>query len=115
MQLKINTVQKPYIERTLLIFQLGILEGLKNGVIKIDEAELFMFNLYFVGKLKEHALNDVLLQVSEEGCELEDIESLIPDRLADVIQQLIDRCKEALGSQSCIDDLPKERILTFTS
>lgn len=80
---------------------------------KIEEAELLMFSPYFAGNLKKYDLNEMLLQVTEEGCELEDIESLIPDRLADVIQLLIENCKEALRSQSHNYDLPKERVIVF--
>lgn len=113
--IKINVKDKADIERVFLIIQIGILECLKSGAIRMEEAELFMINPYIVNNLKKYGINESIIKIFEEGCELEDIESLLPDRLSSNIQLLINKCNDFLKQQTNIYELSKERIVTFDS
>ena len=64
------------------------LELLKNKIITINEAENFVFSPYMINKLQSVKCNNKIIKILEKGCELEDIESLIPEHLLKVIDEL---------------------------
>lgn len=55
-----------------------------------------MFSPYMVSLLKEQNCNHRILLLLEKGCELEDILSLLLDRLEQVINELEDEAMELL-------------------
>lgn len=75
----------------LVLLVLGVLYSLKRGIISISDAEMFIFKPRFVSVCKKAGLNKGLINILELGCELEDVESLLPDRLESNIHGLIDR------------------------
>lgn len=75
-------------EIIILISLIGIFEALKNGSVTINEAEQFIFSPYMVRKLEQHNCNSKIVNIIERGCELEDFESLIPEKLLDFINEL---------------------------
>ncbi len=76
------------IEKLLLINILGVLEALKNKKITIDESEKIIFTPYTFITLKKKGVNKKIIDIIQEGCELEDVESLCPDKLDTVIENL---------------------------
>lgn len=88
----INPISKNSLEKVdekiILIAMAGTLETLKNGGITIEEAEKFLFSPYIVKKLKGKKCNEEIIELVLKGCELEDIVSLIPEELNDVIDEL---------------------------
>lgn len=70
---------------------LGVLYCLENKIISIDEAEGFIFKPYVHDLLGKINSSNELVNVIKLGCELEDIESLMPDRLQDNINDLFNR------------------------
>lgn len=75
-------------EKILLIAIVGNLEAIKKGGITIEEAEKFLFSPYMVNKLKTKKCDEKIIQIVEKGCELEDIYSLIPEKLYEVIDEM---------------------------
>lgn len=75
-------------EKLILVSLLGIIDALKNNGLAIDEAEKILFSPYMINKLRNGKCNMKIIDILEKGCELEDIESLIPDRLLKVINEL---------------------------
>lgn len=75
-------------EKIILISIVGILQAIKNDKLSIDEAEKFLFSPYMVGKLRIKKCNESIIDIIERGCELEDIVSLIPDKLSTAINEL---------------------------
>lgn len=75
-------------EKIILINIVGILEAIKNDKLLIDEAEKFLFSPYMVGKLRIKKCNESIIDILERGCELEDIVSLIPNKLSKTIDEL---------------------------
>ncbi|KAB1438060.1 DUF3969 family protein [Candidatus Galacturonibacter soehngenii] len=83
--------------KILLINIIGVLVAIKEKKMSIEEAEKFIFSPYFIQKVKESCDEEQLIDILERGCEIEDIESLLPDRLEYNVQILIDKTLNLLG------------------
>ena len=75
-------------EKILLVAIIGSLEAIKNGGITIDEAEKFLFSPHIVNKLKVKKCDEKIIELVAKGCELEDISSIIPEKLNEVIDEM---------------------------
>lgn len=75
-------------EKMLLISIIGTLEAVKEGKMSIDEAEKFLFSPRMLRKLKEKHYDEKIIYIIELGCELEDIASLLPEKLLQSIEDL---------------------------
>lgn len=82
---------KERIEKLLLINILGTLEALKNKKVSIDESEAIIFTPYTFFTLEERGVDKKVIDLLQECCELEDVESLCPDKLDNVIEELKQR------------------------
>ncbi len=85
--IKTNTLEKVD-EKMLLLSIIGGLEALKNGVVTIDEVEKFLFSPRMIKALREKKCDEKIVGIIEKGCELEDIYSLLPEKLDEVINDL---------------------------
>ena len=88
---------KERIEKLLLIDILGALEALKNRKITINESETNIFTPYTFFTLEKKGINKKIIDLIHEGCELEDVESLCPEKLDEVIEELKQRTLNLLG------------------
>lgn len=75
-------------EKILLLSILGTLEAVKDGGITIDEAEKFLFSPHMIKELRLRQCNENIIELIAKGCELEDIASLLPEKLDEVIVEL---------------------------
>lgn len=91
-------------EKILLISIIGTLEALKNGKISIAEAEKFLFSPHTISRLKEVQCNAEIIDILERGCELEDIASLLPERLVQNIDGLKVQALEELERHKKIEN-----------
>lgn len=89
---------------------LGVLYCLEKGIISIDEAEGFIFKPYVSRLLKEMKSPEELINIIELGCELEDIESLLPDRLPDNISELFNQTFSMIKNSKGIGRLVDKEI-----
>jgi len=104
MKIEITDVQMTKIdEKILLLTLLGVLGALKSNSISIDEAEKFLFSPHTVKRLKASNCNQSVIEIVERGCELEDIDSLIPDRLNENIENLYKNLLEVLETYQEFD------------
>ncbi|WP_104371678.1 DUF3969 family protein [Desulfocucumis palustris] len=110
MELKISVSKKNEIERILTILELGMLTALEKGSIKIDEAEGYLFNPYTVDYLEKLGLNNKVIEVIRQGCELEDVESLFPQKLRSAIHRLKEETMNILESLTA-PNLPTEKLI----
>lgn len=76
--------------RFIGFLSLGILYCLNNKIISIDEAEEFIFKPYVSRLLAEINAPQELIDIIALGCELEDIESLTPEKLPANIGRLFE-------------------------
>ncbi len=77
-------------EKVLLLAIVGSLEAIQKNAMTIDEAEIFLFSPRMVSNLKQKKCNENIISLIERGCELEDIESLIPEDLHEEITNMIE-------------------------
>lgn len=76
------------LENLILILNLGIVTALESGIISIEDSEKMLYRPKFVKMLERLSINKEILDLIEQGCELEDIESLIPEYLTNKILQM---------------------------
>ncbi|MBC2034750.1 DUF3969 family protein [Listeria booriae] len=81
------------LERIIIALITGISVLLKEKVISIEEAENFLFSPYSSETLKGMGLDAGISNlIIDEGCSLEDIESLMPEHLDKSIDSIKDQC-----------------------
>ena len=98
MELKVSLRTKEDIERFILISNIGLTAALKSGSISIQEAEKVLYTPYSVKKLENLEINEDVVMLVKLGCELEDVESLIPDKLKESIERINDVAIRLLSS-----------------
>lgn len=104
MELNVSLKTKKDIEYFILITNIGMMTALKEGLISIEEIENYIYNPYSVEKIKNLGINIDIIKLVELGCELEDVESLIPDKLNSSIDEIRNMSIELLRS------LPKQAL-----
>lgn len=72
--------------------------ALKEGIVTIEEIENYIYNPYSVKKLENHGIREDVIRLVNLGCELEDVMSLIPDKLTSSIIDIENQSKELLRS-----------------
>jgi hypothetical protein len=98
LKLHLSIEGKTEIERLLLVLNIGFLTALEKGIFKIEEVEGYIYNPYSVQKLQEFGMGIKLIDLISLGCELEDVESLIPEKLEKTIQDLREKSIDTLKS-----------------
>ena len=96
MNLKKNAGDK----KIVLLVIIGTLTALEKGKISVDEASGFLFHPGMVDRLKSCHCSKDIIEIIEAGCELEDLESLVPEALLEEINSLCQKSLEILGSIS---------------
>lgn len=110
MELIINIIGKQESERLLSIIQLGLVSALENEIITIEEAEGYLFNPFTVEKLQKYGFSEEVIDIIREGCELEDIQSLVPEKLLSNIFRLKEQIVKNISSIPN-PTLPTERLI----
>lgn len=96
MKIEFSEKQKEVDEKIILVTIMGVLESIKIGGISVEEAEKFVFSPYIVKKLNEKGCNKKIVKIVEKGCELEDVESIIPERFHQVIDEMKQETQKVL-------------------
>ncbi|MBO0424078.1 DUF3969 family protein [Enterococcus plantarum] len=96
MELRLSVDKNNEAERLVLVSVIGLLEALENDLLTIEDCENYLFSPYSVSILEEKNMNPQIIEIIELGCELEDVQSLIPDKLKEEIRDLKERAKEYL-------------------
>lgn len=79
---------KQSLEKIILIKILGIVNALEENLITIEEAEKILFSPYTIELLKTKKMSNEVLDILILGTELEDVLSLIPDKLNDSLSEI---------------------------
>ncbi|ERK30169.1 DUF3969 family protein [Clostridium intestinale] len=104
-EIKISIRNKSEIERFVLLSIVGLMDSLIEGAISIEDCEVYLCSPYSVEKLNSLKIDERVIELVEDGCELEDIESLIPSKLQNSINEIrLKAIKLLLG-------LPREGVL----
>ena len=83
-------------EKVLLINIIGTLEAVNSEKLSIRETEQFIFSPHMIAKLREAQCNGQIIDILERGCKLEDVVSLLPERLTDSVNNLKEMALEVL-------------------
>ncbi len=90
-------------EKLLTVLSLGLTEAIKASVVSIDEAEQLLYSPQVMKLLNDLGFGKELVDLVHLGTELEDLESLLPDRLEDNLSQMTDSAVDALRNMPRID------------
>ncbi|EHR8834872.1 DUF3969 family protein [Shigella flexneri] len=88
------TIDNKYVDKFMAILLSGILHSLKEGSITIDESELLVFRPFISRLLHKNGCDKELIDIIDLGCELEDIESLVPEHFDAAIKNLISKTSD---------------------
>lgn len=80
-----------------MIFCIGLTTGLFENIISINESEQMLFSLYSDKLLKKEKVRKKIRDLILLGCELEDVESLIPEHLKESVLEIRKEAAEILG------------------
>ncbi|MBG5891591.1 DUF3969 family protein [Providencia rettgeri] len=89
---------------------LGVLTALDKNLISIDEAEGFVFKPYLAKFLEQIDSDEKLIEIINLGCELEDVECLIPEQLQASIEELIQKTITVISQNEDFDRLIDKEI-----
>lgn len=98
MELNVSVKTKNDIERFILIINIGITTAIKEGLISIEESENYFYSPYSVEKIKKLGVSEDVVKLVQLGCELEDIESIIPGKLNYTIDEMLNKSIELFYS-----------------
>ena len=86
LQLTVET--KDQLEKLIALQTLGIVTGLIHSTLTIEDAEKILFNPYLLEKLEAQPVSQEILDLIHLGTELEDVESLLPEKLTNSLYEL---------------------------
>ncbi|MFR0152119.1 DUF3969 family protein [Escherichia coli] len=88
------TIDNKYMDKFMAILLSEVLHFLKEGTITIDESELLVFRPFISRLLHKNDCDKELIEIIDLGCDLENIESLVPEYLDDAIKNLITKTSD---------------------
>lgn len=103
--MKIEYTNKRTAGKAMLLTALGVLEALKEKSISVEEAVSFIFLPGIITTLRKEGVSRNVLKIIDMGCELEDIESLIPEELDHAIEEMITEVYRILKWYEKIEDV----------
>lgn len=84
----IQVEDRTEVERLLSILNIGLCVALEQGTLSIEAAEQYFYSPYTLKKLQELGVSPQLLTVVHLGTELEDVESLLPEKLGESLAEM---------------------------
>lgn len=98
--MKLNYIleNKVEAEKFINLLIVGALSALEKGAISVDEAGGFIFKPYVANVLKKADYSSKLADLIMQGCELDDVESLRPELLAEQVAELKENALSVLKS-----------------
>ena len=98
-------------EILVLLVALGTIDAVKNNLISINEAEKIIFSPYSKKVLNNAGCNTEIIRIIELACELEDVKSLIPEKLDKSIDEIKSMIIDVL---SCYKEYDKEQFIQWS-
>lgn len=96
MEMVIKVKDKTEIARLMSILNLGLCTAIEQGVLPIATAEDYFYSPYTLEKLEALGLSPQILRLVQLGTELEDIASLLPEKLAESLAEMKQAALEIL-------------------
>jgi Protein of unknown function (DUF3969) len=76
------------VSQLVAVMSLGLCAAIAGGSVTIEEAERRLFNPKVLAQLTGLGVAESLLEIVHLGTELEDVQSLVPDKLAESLAQM---------------------------
>jgi Protein of unknown function (DUF3969) len=76
------------VSQMVAVMSLGMCAAIVAGSLSIEDAERRLFNPQVLARLTELGLPEALIEIVHLGTELEDVQSLVPDRLDESLTQM---------------------------
>ena len=76
------------IELLISLLNLGLCAALNSGCLTIEEAEIYLYSPYTLEQLEKLGVDRELIDLIQLGTELEDVQSLISEKLGDSIEEI---------------------------
>ena len=108
-KLMIHLQEKQEIERLISIIILGLCTAIERGVLSLEEAESYLYSPYTMEQLEKLGVDRKLIDVVHLGTELEDIKSLLPDKLDRSLEEIKIETIEFLKSLNSNSSTPLPR------
>jgi Protein of unknown function (DUF3969) len=89
--------ERPEIERWVAVMSLGICAAIAKKGMSIEAAESRLFNPRTLAQLEKLGMTQNVLDILHLGTELEDIQSLAPERLRDSLEEIQAKALEILS------------------
>ncbi|SFS95596.1 DUF3969 family protein [Marininema halotolerans] len=89
--MRIEITEKVEREQLTLVLCIGFLHALQKGALTLEEVEQYLFSPYTATILEEMGLKKSIIDLIWMGCELEDIQNLIPEKLDVTMSDLINQ------------------------
>lgn len=109
MKLKMTSHTEADANKMSLICAIGLLKALKSRLLTTNECEQYLFSPYSTSILERKGIDRKVIEIIEFAWELEDVESLRPERLDANIDELIDKAKGCLKRMEYDPDFNVER------
>lgn len=87
-QFLLSTSNKEQLEKLILLNIIGLVNCIEEDLITIEEAEKIIFSPYTMDLFNTKELSKELIDIVHLGTELEDIDSLIPEKLSESLVQI---------------------------
>lgn len=100
MTMIIQVEDKTEIERLLAFLHIGLCVALEQGTVSIEAAEHYLYSPYTLEKLEELGVSPQLRRVVQLGSELEDVASLLPEKLDESLAEMKQAALEILQALS---------------
>jgi hypothetical protein len=88
MTMLIQTEDKTEIEHLLALLTIGLCVAIGQGALSIEAAEDYLYSPYTLEKLQELDVSPQALRMVHLGTELEDIASLLPEKLEESLTEI---------------------------
>ncbi|MDC9591561.1 DUF3969 family protein [Xenorhabdus sp. XENO-10] len=103
-------IEDKHAEKFISLLVLGVLHALDKKLISINEAEGFIFKPYVSDLLETIKSSQELSKIIIDGCLLDDVKDLIPDKLQGEIDALIERTSSVIRNSKEIGRLVEKEI-----
>lgn len=110
--LQMHTNTKTESQRLIYLLIVGIISAIKKGSLTILDSEYLFFSPYSVDTLKEISISTKIMEkMMWLGCELEDVESIIPDKLDESLDEIYDMAIAELNKLPAVNPRKSKKWL----
>jgi Protein of unknown function (DUF3969) len=93
------------LSQLVAVMSLGLCAAIEGGSVSIEEAERRLFNPQMLSRLGTMGVSEASIEIVHLRTELEDVWSLVPDRLGESLAEIRSRALKFLNQEANQSDL----------